>query len=110
MPPNTVAPSKTDIIIARYFFPAVVHNQSIVCFRSRFVVLTQIHQSFCMLNVVLMFYPLLNALFALKTYDYEQDFCLYHKMMCKAADRTLGQHFLKEFSPDTCKNSSKCEF
>ena len=29
----------------------------------------------------------------IKTYDYEQDFCFYHK----ASDILLKQHFLKEF-------------
>ena len=29
--------------------------------------------------------------FAIKTYDYGQDFCFYHKMKQKAGDKTLEQ-------------------
>ena len=43
-----------------------------------------------------MFYLLLCASFATKTYNYEQDFHIYHKTKRKAVDKTLGQGLLKE--------------
>ena len=55
-----------------------------------------------------MFYLLLCALFSIKSYDYEQDFHLYHITKPKAADKTLEQCFLKKFKA-TCKNSGECE-
>ena len=44
----------------------------------------------------------------MQTCDYEQDFHFYHKMKCKTADKTLEQHFLKEFKA-TCKNPGNPE-
>ena len=43
-----------------------------------------------------------------ETCDYGQDFCFYHKTKRKATDKTLEQHFLKEFKA-TCKNTSESE-
>ena len=59
-------------------------------------------------NVAPMSYPLLCASFVIKTNDYGQDFRLYLKTKRNAADKTLGQRFLKEFKA-TCKNSSESE-
>ena len=57
-----------------------------------------------------MFYLLLRASFAIKTYDLcnGQDFHFYHKMKRKAADNTLEQCFLKEFKA-TFKNPGEAE-
>ena len=55
-----------------------------------------------------MCYLLLCASVATKTYDYGQEFHFYHKTKWKAADKTLEQHFLKEFKA-TCKNSDESE-
>ena len=55
-----------------------------------------------------MFYPLLCTLLAVKTYDCGQDVCFYHKMNCKAADKTLEQRFLKELKA-ACKNPGESE-
>ena len=54
--------------------------------------------------------PMFSCCFALcdKIYDYEQDFSFSHKMKRKASDKTLEQHFLKEFKA-TCKNCSEPE-
>ena len=55
-----------------------------------------------------MFNPLLCALFPIKSYDYEQDFHLYHITKPKKVDKTLEQCFRKEFEA-TPQNSSKSE-
>ena len=55
-----------------------------------------------------MFYLLVCASFAIKTYDCGQDFRFYQKTMCKGADKTSEQRFLKEFKA-TSKNSGECE-
>ena len=48
-------------------------------------------------NIPPMFYTLFCDSCAIKTYDYGQDFHFYRKTRRKAADKTLEQHFLKEF-------------
>ena len=56
-----------------------------------------------------MFYPLFCALFAIKTYDYGKiSVFIDHKTKRKAADKTLEQHFLKEFKA-TGKNYREFE-
>ena len=59
-------------------------------------------------NIAPMFYKLLCASFAMKTYDYGQYFCFCHKTKCTAAGKTLGQHFLGQFMA-TCQKSGESE-
>ena len=46
-------------------------------------------------NIVPMLYPLLCASFAIKNYDYGQDFCFYHKTLKRALREnscSMGEH------------------
>lgn len=43
------------------------------------------------------------ALFAVKTYDYRQDFHFHHKTKHKAVGKTLEQRFLREFKATRAK-------
>ena len=50
-----------------------------------------------------MFYPLLCASFAIKSYDYGKDVRFLHKTKCQAADKIVERGFLKKFKA-TCKD------